>query len=130
MNDDAATFISDVAMEVLTSQPENVFDTDDILIAESTIAAAIGGVLETIDAAAGDEQTREDLLNLDEPPAGDERSVSPSWTWRSRPARDAIPPIRTRPAKLPPERENWSPAGLQIRRTWASFGRRGRVAQR
>lgn len=72
---DAAYIISDVAREVLTSQGE--FDTDAILAAFETIDAVIVVALaDAIDTAAGDE--REDLLNLEEPLAGDERSVSPS----------------------------------------------------
>ena len=72
---DAAYIISDVAREVLTSQGE--FDTDAILAAFEIIDAVIVVALaDAIDTAAGDE--REDLLNLEEPLAGDESSVSAS----------------------------------------------------
>ena len=77
---DAAILISDVAREILVSQPENAFDADDILAAFETIDAGIADVLETITAAAGDEdiEDREDLLDLDDPPVDDESTVSPS----------------------------------------------------
>ena len=63
---------------VLVTEEDIFSDDEEFLFAEATIADAIGGALENIASAAGGDDEREDILNLDEPEAEIETAVSPS----------------------------------------------------